>query len=56
MNIYTQSDWLTACLAVAINGHSEVSSPTLLQLSEGLDKRSAIDNAARVLLRPILMT
>jgi multidrug efflux pump len=56
MNIYTQVGLLTLVGLISKHGILMVEFANELQLSEGLDRRSAIEMAARVRLRPILMT
>jgi len=56
MNIYTQVGLLTLVGLISKHGILMVEFANELQLKEGLDKRSAIEMAARVRLRPILMT
>jgi multidrug efflux pump len=56
MNIYTQVGLLTLVGLISKHGILMVEFANELQLNEGLDKRSAIEMAARVRLRPILMT
>jgi multidrug efflux pump len=56
MNIYTQVGLLTLVGLISKHGILMVEFANQLQLSEGLDRRSAIEMAARVRLRPILMT
>src|ERR1700716_3678409 len=56
MNIYTQVGLLTLVGLISKHGILMVEFANELQLNEGLDRRSAIEMAARVLLRPILMT
>ncbi len=56
MNIYTQVGLLTLVGLIRKHGILMVEFANELQLKEGLDRRSAIEMAARVRLRPILMT
>ena len=56
INIYTQVGLLTLVGLISKHGILMVEFANELQLNEGLDKRSAIEMAARVRLRPILMT
>ncbi len=56
VNIYTQVGLLTLIGLISKHGILMVEFANELQLNEGLDKRSAIEMAARVRLRPILMT
>src|SRR5256886_355133 len=56
MNIYTQVGLLTLVGLISKHGILMVEFANELQLNEGLDKRSAIEMAARIRLRPILMT
>src|ERR1700732_4211019 len=56
MNIYTQVGLLTLVGLSSKHGILMVEFANELQLNESLDKRSAIEMAARVRLRPILMT
>ena len=56
VNIYTQVGLLTLVGLISKHGILMVEFARELQLKEGLDKRSAIEMAARVRLRPILMT
>src|SRR5437870_2125471 len=56
INIYTQVGLLTLVGLITKHGILMVEFANELQLKEGLDKRSAIEMAARVRLRPILMT
>lgn len=56
MNIYTQVGLLTLVGLISKHGILMVEFANVLQLREGLDRRSAIETAARVRLRPILMT
>jgi multidrug efflux pump len=56
INIYTQVGLLTLVGLISKHGILMVEFANELQLKEGLDRRSAIEQAARVRLRPILMT
>jgi multidrug efflux pump len=56
MNIYTQVGLLTLVGLISKHGILMVEFANELQLNEGLDRRSAIEMAARIRLRPILMT
>src|SRR6201986_943633 len=56
MNIYSQVGLLTLVGLISKHGILMVEFANELQLNEGLDRRSAIEMAARVRLRPILMT
>ena len=56
MNIYTQVGLVTLIGLISKHGILMVEFANELQLNEGLDRRSAIERAARVRLRPILMT
>ncbi|PPQ15543.1 multidrug efflux protein [Bradyrhizobium sp. AC87j1] len=56
MNIYTQVGLLTLVGLISKHGILMVAFANELQLKERLDRRSAIEMAARVRLRPILMT
>src|SRR4030081_2279000 len=56
INIYTQVGLLTLVGLISKHGMLMVEFANELQLNESLDKRSAIEMAARVRLRPILMT
>jgi len=56
INIYTQVGLLTLIGLISKHGILMVEFANELQLKERLDKRSAIEMAARVRLRPILMT
>src|SRR5262249_1488568 len=53
---YTQVGLLTLVGLITKHGILMVEFANELQLNEGLDKRSAIEMAARIRLRPILMT
>jgi multidrug efflux pump len=56
LNIYSQVGLLTLIGLISKHGILMVEFANELQLKEGLDRRSAIEMAARVRLRPILMT
>jgi multidrug efflux pump len=56
INIYTQVGLLTLIGLISKHGILMVEFANELQLNERLDKRAAIEMAARVRLRPILMT
>ncbi|MDA9401036.1 MULTISPECIES: efflux RND transporter permease subunit [unclassified Bradyrhizobium] len=56
MNIYTEVGLLTLVGLISKHGILMVGFANELQLKERLDRRSAIEMAARVRLRPILMT
>lgn len=56
MNIYTQIGLLTLVGLISKHGILMVEFANELQLKERLNRRSAIEMAARVRLRPILMT
>jgi multidrug efflux pump len=56
MNIYTQVGLVTLIGLISKHGILMVEFANVLQRSEGLDRRSAIERAAQVRLRPILMT
>ena len=56
MNIYTQVGLVTLIGLISKHGILMVEFANQLQISEGLDRRRAIERAARVRLRPILMT
>ena len=56
MNIYTQVGLLTLVGLISKHGILMVEFANQLQVQEGLDRRRAIERAARVRLRPILMT
>ncbi|MBY0381538.1 MAG: multidrug efflux RND transporter permease subunit [Xanthobacteraceae bacterium] len=56
INIYTQVGLLTLVGLISKHGILMVEFANELQLKERLDRRSAIEQAARVRLRPILMT
>jgi multidrug efflux pump len=56
MNIYTQVGLVTLIGLISKHGILMVAFANELQVSEKLDRRRAIEQAARVRLRPILMT
>jgi len=56
MNIYTQVGLVTLIGLISKHGILMVAFANELQISEKLDRRRAIEQAARVRLRPILMT
>jgi multidrug efflux pump len=56
MNIYTQVGLLTLVGLITKHGILMVEFANEQQVKEGLDRRSAIEMAARIRLRPILMT
>jgi multidrug efflux pump len=56
MNIYTQVGLVTLIGLISKHGILMVAFANELQVSERLDRRRAIEQAARVRLRPILMT
>ena len=56
MNIYTQVGLVTLIGLISKHGILMVAFANELQVSEELDRRRAIEQAARVRLRPILMT
>jgi multidrug efflux pump len=56
MNIYTQVGLVTLIGLISKHGILMVAFANHLQVSEGFDRRRAIERAARVRLRPILMT
>jgi multidrug efflux pump len=56
MNIYTQVGLVTLIGLISKHGILMVEFANQLQVQEGLDRRRAIERAARVRLRPILMT
>jgi multidrug efflux pump len=56
INIYTQVGLITLIGLIAKNGILIVEFSNQLQISEGLDKRRAVERAAAIRLRPILMT
>jgi multidrug efflux pump len=56
VNIYTQVGLITLIGLIAKNGILIVEFANQLQIKEGLTKREAVERAARIRLRPILMT
>jgi multidrug efflux pump len=56
VNIYTQVGLITLIGLVAKNGILIVEFANQLRRHEGLDRRAAVEQAARIRLRPILMT
>jgi multidrug efflux pump len=56
INIYSQVGLLTLIGLITKHGILMVEFANELQIKEGLDRRSAIEMAARIRLRPILMT
>ncbi len=56
INIYTQVGLVTLIGLISKHGILMVEFANQLQVNEGLDRRRAIERAARVRLRPILMT
>ncbi|MDD3448748.1 MAG: efflux RND transporter permease subunit [Gammaproteobacteria bacterium] len=56
VNIYTQVGLITLIGVVAKNGILIVEFANQLQIREGLSKREAVERAASIRLRPILMT
>jgi multidrug efflux pump len=56
LNIYTQIGLVTLIGLISKHGILMVEFANELQRNEGLDRRAAIERAARVRLRPILMT
>ncbi len=56
INIYTQVGLITLIGLIAKNGILIVEFANKLQLREGLGKRNAVEQAAAIRLRPILMT
>jgi multidrug efflux pump len=56
MNIYTQVGLVTLIGLISKHGILMTEFANVLQRTEGLDRRSAIERAAQVRLRPILMT
>jgi multidrug efflux pump len=56
VNIYTQVGLITLIGLIAKNGILIVEFANQLQVKEGLDKRSAVERASTIRLRPILMT
>ncbi len=56
LNIYTKVGLITLIGVVAKNGILIVEFANKLQIKEGLSKREAVEKAAKIRLRPILMT
>ncbi|WP_404360264.1 efflux RND transporter permease subunit [Methylotuvimicrobium sp. KM1] len=56
INIYTQVGLITLIGLIAKNGILIVEFANQLQIHEGLTKREAVEQAAKIRLRPILMT
>lgn len=56
LNIYTQVGLITLIGLTAKNGILIVEFANLLQIREGLSKRDAVEKAAMIRMRPILMT
>ena len=56
VNIYTQVGMITLIGLIAKNGILIVEFANQLQLREGLDRRAAVERAAAIRLRPVLMT
>ena len=56
VNIYTQVGLITLIGLIAKNGILIVEFSNQLQIREGLTKREAVEQAAAIRLRPILMT
>jgi multidrug efflux pump len=56
INIYTQVGLITLIGLIAKNGILIVEFANQLRIREGLDKRTAVEQAAQIRLRPILMT
>src|SRR5260370_17963435 len=56
MNMYSQVGLVTLIGLISKHGILMTEFANQLQISEGLDRRRAIERAARVRLRPILMT
>lgn len=56
INIYTQVGLITLIGVVAKNGILIVEFANKLQINEGLNKREAVEKAAAIRLRPIIMT
>jgi multidrug efflux pump len=56
MNIYTQVGLVTLIGLISKHGILLVEFAREMQINEGVDRRTAIEHAARVRLRPILMT
>jgi RND family efflux transporter MFP subunit len=56
INIYTQIGLITLIGAISKHGILIVEYARQVQLNEGLDRRAAVEKAAQIRLRPILMT
>jgi multidrug efflux pump len=56
INIYTQVGLITLIGLIAKNGILIVEFANQLQITEGLDRRAAVERSAAIRLRPILMT
>ena len=56
LNIYTEVGLITLIGIIAKNGILIVQFANQLQVNDGLSKRAAVEQAARIRLRPILMT
>lgn len=56
INIYTQIGLVTLIGLISKHGILMVEFANEMQVSHGLDRRSAMEHAARIRLRPILMT
>ncbi len=56
INIYTQVGLITLIGLIAKNGILIVEFANQLQIKEGVDRRTAVESAAAIRLRPILMT
>jgi multidrug efflux pump len=56
INIYTQVGLITLIGLIAKNGILIVEFANQLQVTEGLDRRAAVERSAAIRLRPILMT
>jgi len=56
INIYTQVGLITLIGLIATNGILIVEFANQLQIREGLSRRAAVERAAAIRLRPILMT
>jgi multidrug efflux pump len=56
INIYTQVGLITLIGLIAKNGILIVEFANQLRIRQGLDKRAAVEQAAQIRLRPILMT
>ncbi len=56
LNLYTQVGLITLIGLIAKNGILIVDFANRLQMREGLDRRAAVEKAASIRLRPILMT